>query len=123
MQRKKSLTEAEHRLMDVIWDRGPSTVAEVHEALPAGNNLAYSTVLTTMRILEEKGWLRHTKDGRAFVYHPQAAREEASRHAVRDVLHKFFGNRADLLVLNLLEDEQISRTELTRLKKLIAGER
>ena len=109
--------------MNVIWDRGPATVADVHEALPAGLGLAYSTVLTTLRILEEKGWLRHTKDGRAFVDHPETPRAEASRHAVRDVMTKFFGNRADLLVLNLLDDEQISPAELKRLKKLIAGER
>jgi len=121
--RKKSLTEAEHRLMQVIWDRGPSTVAEVHEALPAALGLAYSTVLTTMRILEEKGWLSHTKDGRAFVYQAVVDRQEAGRHAVRDLLDKFFGNRADLLVLNMIENEEISPAELSHLKKLIKEQR
>jgi predicted transcriptional regulator len=118
--RKKSLTDAEHRLMQTIWERGPSTVADVHAAQPA---LAYSTVLTTMRILEEKGWLRHTKEGRAFVYHPIVNRDEAGRHAVRDLLDKFFGSRADLLVLNMIENEEISRAELDRLKKLTHKEK
>ena len=117
--RKKSLTEAEHRLMQVIWDRGSSTVAEVHASLPADLELAYSTVLTTMRILEEKGWLRHTKDGRAFLYQAVVGRSEAGSHAVKDLLDKFFGNRADLLVLNMMENEEISPAELKRLKKLI----
>lgn len=121
--RKKSLTEAEHRLMQVIWDRGPSTVADVHAGLPPEFDLAYSTVLTTMRILEDKGWLRHTKDGRAFVYHPNVDREEAGRHAVRDLLDKFFGNRADLLVLNMIENEEISPAELKRLKQMIEEKR
>ena len=69
MARKTSptLTEAELRLMNVLWTRGPSTVGDVVEALPAEVDLAYSTVLTTLRILEEKGYLRHAKEGRAFV--------------------------------------------------------
>jgi predicted transcriptional regulator len=117
----KPLTDAEHRVMNVVWDLAEATVASVHESL-AAEGLAYSTVLTTMRILEEKGWLTHTKEGRAFVYRPVTPREEAGRHAVRDLLGKFFGNRADLLVMNLLEDEKLSRRELDRLKKLIAKE-
>jgi len=121
MPPNKPLTEAELRIMDVLWDHGPSTVGGVHDRLPPSLDLAYSTVLTTMRILEEKGWLRHTKEGRAFVYHAETDRAGASRDAVREVVRKFFGNRADMLVLNLLQDEKISRAELNRLKKLIAG--
>lgn len=122
MARKKStsLTDAELRLMEVIWQRGESTVADVAEAVP---HLAYSTVLTTLRILEEKGYLTHTKDRRAFVYAPVVDRTEASRSAVRHLLTRFFGNRADLLVLNMIEDEAISSAELDRLKKLINEEK
>ena len=115
----KPLTDAELRVMNAVWDLGQATVAAVHAQL-ADEGLAYSTVLTTMRILEEKGWLTHTKEGRAFVYEPVTARDVAGRNAIRDLLGKFFSNRADLLVANLLEDEKLSRKELDRLKKLIA---
>ena len=84
MPRKKSphLTEAELRLMQVLWDRGPSTVTEVLEALPAKPALAYSTVITTLRILETKGYARHTKDGRAFHYEALVGRQDARRNAL-----------------------------------------
>ena len=124
MARKKSLdlTEAELRLMDVIWRKGSATVAEVAEGLPKELGLAYNTVLTTLRILEDKGYLRHTKpnEGRAFVYHPVVGQKEASRSAVRRLLTRFFGDSPEELVLNLLEDEELSEQELKRIRKLIA---
>ena len=126
MARKKSqdLTEAELRLMDVIWSKGSATVAEVAEALPKQLGLAYNTVLTTMRILEEKGYVRHTKskEGRAFPYHPMVGPKEASRNAVRRLLTRFFQNSPEELVLNLLEDEELSEQELSRIRKRIAEE-
>jgi predicted transcriptional regulator len=124
MARKTSptLTEAELRLMNVLWTQGPSTVGDVVEALPDDVDLAYSTVLTTLRILEDKGYLRHAKEGRAFVYHPVVGREEVSRNAIRYVLDRFFGNRRDQLVLSILNDEDISERELTRLRELIGEE-
>ena len=127
MARKKSphLTEAELRLMDVIWAKGSATVAEVADALPRKLGLAYNTVLTTLRILEDKGYLRHTnsKEGRAFVYHALVGREEASRSAVRHLLSRYFGNSREALVLNLLEDEGIDKQELQRIRELIADEK
>jgi BlaI family transcriptional regulator, penicillinase repressor len=105
--------------MDILWERGAATVNEVAEALPGDAPLAYSTVLTTLRILERKGYIRHKKEGRAFVYEPVVGRGEASRNAVRYVLSRFFGNSPELLVLNILGDERIDRQELERLKSLI----
>lgn len=126
MARKKSpnLTDAELRLMDVIWEKGAATVSDVAEALPRELGLAYNTVLTTMRILEEKGFLRHTKskEGRAFVYRAVVGREEASRTAVRQLVSRFFRNSPELLVLNLIEDEELSRKELRNIRALLAGE-
>jgi predicted transcriptional regulator len=126
LARKKSpnLTEAELRLMDVVWEKGEATVSEVAEALPRELGLAYNTVLTTMRILEEKGFLRHTKskEGRAFVYRAVVGRDEASRTALRYLVSRFFRNSPELLVLNLLEDEELSRKELGRIRALLAGE-
>ena len=121
MPRKKSatLTEAELRLMDVIWEKGAATVAEVAEALPKDLGLAYNSVLTTLRILEEKGYLRHTKpeEARAFVYSAVVG-----RNAVRYLVSRFFRNSPELLVLNLLEDEELSARELQRIRNLIAEE-
>jgi predicted transcriptional regulator len=126
LARKKSpnLTEAELRLMDVVWEKGEATVSEVAEALPRELGLAYNTVLTTMRILEEKGFLRHSKskEGRAFVYRAVVGRDEASRTAVRYLVSRFFRNSPELLVLNLLEDEEISRKELRRIRALLTAE-
>lgn len=122
--RSSGLTEAEIRLMDVIWDKGSATVSDVAEALPKELGLAYNTVLTTMRILEDKGYLEHTKpaEGRAFVYRPLVGREEASRNAVRHLISKFFRNSPELLVLNVLNDEELSETELQRIRQLVAEE-
>lgn len=126
MARKRSphLTEAELRLMDVLWDRGSATVAEVAEALPQDLGLAYNTVLTTLRILEEKGYVAHTKreEARAFVYQPVVGRDEAGRSAVRYLVSRFFRNSPELLVLNLLEDEQLDEKELSRIRQLISEE-
>ena len=126
MARKKSLnlTEAELRLMDVVWEKGSATVAEVADALPKAVGLAYNTVLTTMRILEEKGYLTHTKrdDARAFVYKAVVGRNEAGRNAVRYLVSRFFRNSPELLVLNLLVDEELSANELARIRKMVAGE-
>jgi Predicted transcriptional regulator len=111
--------------MDVIWRRGSATVAEVAEGLPKDLGLAYNTVLTTLRILEDKGYLRHTKpnEGRAFLYHPVVGQKEASRSAVRRLLTRFFSDSPEELVLNLLADEELSEQELKRIRKLIAEER
>lgn len=124
MPRKKSLnlTEAELRLMDIVWDKGAVTVGEVAAALPGEASLAYNTVLTTLRILEQKGYLRHTKptEGRAFVYRAVVDRKQASRNAVRHVLRRFFANSPALLVLNLLDEADLSQQELRNIRSLLA---
>jgi len=121
--RKKSphLTESELRLMEVIWQQGSATVARVAHALPKSLGLAYNTVLTTLRILEDKGYLRHTtaKDSRAFIYSALVSREQASRRAVRLLLSRFFGGSAKALLLNLIEDEKLDDAELKRVRELL----
>jgi len=109
--------------MDVLWEKGSATVSEVASALPSELDLAYNTVLTTLRILEDKGYLRHTKskDGRAFVYEPTVGRDEAGRNAVRYLVSRFFRNSPEMLVLNLLHDEELSATELARIRKAVKG--
>jgi len=120
MARKKSptLTDAELRLMDVIWQKRSASAADVLDALPDAD-LAYTTVLNTLRILETKGYLRHTKEGKAFVYHPVVERSEASRNAVQYLVSRFFGNSPGMLVSNLIEEEQLNKQDLLRLKQLM----
>jgi predicted transcriptional regulator len=124
MARKQSptLTEAELPIMEILWLKGSAVVTDVVGAL-SNSVIAYNTVLTTLRILERKGYVRHTKEGRAFVYHPVVERGEASRKAVRNLLKRFFQDSPELLILNVLEDEQLDGSELSRLKRLISGER
>jgi predicted transcriptional regulator len=124
--RKKSpnLTEGELRLMDVLWDQGSATVAEVSDGLPKELDLAYNTVLTTLRILEDKGYVEHVKakEGRAFIYRPLIGRNEAGRNAVRYLVSRFFRNSPELLVVNLLKDEELSDKELQRIRQILAEE-
>ena len=121
MARKKSATlaEAELRLMDILWEKGKATVGDVVEALPGRAPLAYNTVLTTMRILEQKGYVRHNESGRAFVYAPIVDREQAQRSAVKQLVTRFFDNSPGLLALNVLENEKLDATEIDRLKRII----
>ena len=120
--RKSSiLTEAELRLMDVLWQKGPATVQQVMEDLPEREPLAYNSVLTTIRILEKKGYVKHVKDGRAFVYSPLVARKEATRSEISRLVNRFFGNSHELLVLNLLEDQGLDAAEIKRLRRMLEG--
>ena len=123
MARSKSatLTEAELRIMNVLWDRGSATVHEVLEALPSKPTLAYNSVLTIVRILEKKAYVKHVKDKRAHVYVPQVDRRDATRSEVRHLMSRFFGNSPELLVLNILEDKSMDAEELDRLRKLLEG--
>ncbi len=108
--------------MEILWDKGAATVTDVADALPKDKPVAYNTVLTMLRILERKGYVRHTKDKRAFVYQPVVDRGQASRSAVRHLLSRFFNDSPELLVLNLLKEKDIDEAELERLKKLIGSD-
>ena len=118
-KKSNTLTEAELRLMKILWRRGESAVNDLVAAMPDGETLAYNSVLTTIRILEQKGYVDHRQEGRAFVYRPCVAEEEASRSEVRHLMSRFFGNSREQLLLSLLGDDQISRKELDRLKEAI----
>jgi len=116
------LTEAELRLMDVLWQKGPCTVQQVLDALPNRLALAYNSVLTTIRILERKGYVEHSKEGRAHVFAPRIERQEATRSEIRHLVNRFFKNSKELLVLNILEERGIDAEELRRLRELLARE-
>jgi BlaI family transcriptional regulator, penicillinase repressor len=121
LPRKQSptLTEAELRLMNVLWLKGAGTVQQVLDWLSDNPTLAYNTVLTTIRILERKGYVGHAKDGRAHVYEPLIEREEATRSEIRHLVSRFFRNSHDALLLNILKDEEIEGAELKRLRKML----
>ncbi len=118
-KKSNTLTEAELRLMKILWRRGESAVNDLVAAMPDGETLAYNSVLTTIRILEQKGYVDHRQEGRAFVYRPCVAEEEASRSEVRHLMSRFFGNSREQLLLSLLGDDEISPAELDRLKGAI----
>lgn len=121
MARKKTptLTEVESRLMAIVWEMGEATVNDVVAALPEDNRPAYNTVLTTMRILEHKGYLRHSKEGRAHVYRPLVSRNQARSQVVRHMVQSFFNDSPELLLLSILENENLTAEELERLKEMI----
>ena len=105
--------------MEVLWAKGPCSVQQVVDALPVDAPLAYNSVLTTIRILEKKGYVEHDKDGRAHIFKPVVARQEAARSEIRNLVRRMFGNSHELLVLNVLEEEQIDLAELKRLREML----
>lgn len=121
MARNKSatLTEAELRIMNVLWESGSVTVHEVLQALPAKPALAYNSVLTTIRILEAKGYVQHVKDRRAHVYTAKVGRKDATRFEIGHLVSRFFGNSHEMLVLNILEEKSLDPEELERLRQLL----
>lgn len=121
MPRKQSatLTEAELRIMNTLWQQGPGTVQQVLDWLPEKPALAYNSVLTTIRILEKKGYVAHLKDGRAHVYQPLVGQQEASRSEIRHLVNRFFRNSHEALLLNILRDDEINDRELKRLREML----
>jgi predicted transcriptional regulator len=117
--RSPALTDAEARVMSVLWRRHTASVADVVVALKKTHAVSYSTVQTILRILEDKGYVSHEKVARAFIYQPRVDERQARRRALRHLVTRLFEGSPSLLVLNVLEDEQIDASELNRLKKLI----
>jgi BlaI family transcriptional regulator, penicillinase repressor len=117
--RSPTLTDAEARVMSVLWQKDSATVADVVAALKRKRPVTYSTVQTILRILEDKGYVSHEKVARAFIYTPRVDARQARRRALKHLLARLFNGSPSLLVLNVLEDDQIEPEELSRLKKLI----
>ena len=117
--RSPTLTDAEARVMSVLWQKDNATVADVVAALKRKRPVTYSTVQTILRILEDKGYVSHQKVARAFIYTPLVDERQARRRALKHLVARLFNDSPSLLVLNVLEDDQIEPEELSRLKKLI----
>ena len=118
-RQSETLTEAELRIMNVLWLKGAGTVQLVLDSLAEKPALAYNSVLTTIRVLERKGYVKHSKDGRAHLYAPRVGREEATRSEIRHLVGRFFKNSHEQLVLNILEERGIEAEELDRMREML----
>jgi predicted transcriptional regulator len=112
-----AFTERELDIMAVLWERGPSMVAEVRAQLT--DDLAHNTVLTMLRILEEKGHVGRTEEGRAHRYHPLVEREAARASALDRLVERVFGGSAELMLTHLMRDRKLDRAELRRVRQLL----
>ena len=112
-----AFTERELDVMTVLWERGAATVAEVRDEL--SDDLAYTTVLTMLRVLEEKGYVGHTEEGRAHRYHPLVEREAAGESAVRRLTRRLFRGSPELLLTHLVSDRGLTEEELLRMRELL----
>ncbi len=118
--RSPVLTPVETEIMKVLWDAGPSSVASVTENLPGRRH--YNTVLTILRILEQKGYVKHADDpkGRGYLYSAKVTRSRATKMFVKDLVDRMFGGRMDALVANLIEEEGLSAAEMKRIQTAIS---
>lgn len=112
-----SFTERELDVMDVLWETRTATVAEVRERL--SDELAYTTVLTVLRTLEEKGYVGHEEEGRAHRYFPRVERQAAGRSALSRMLRKLFKDSPEMLLTHLVSDRRVSDEELRRMRRLL----
>jgi predicted transcriptional regulator len=114
-----TLTEAELRIMNILWARGSGSVQQVLDSITQIPVLAYNSVLTTIRVLEKKGYLKHLKDGRAHIYTPVVGKKEATRSEIRHLVSRFFKDSHEQLVLNVIEDQTLEPEELERLRLML----
>ena len=112
------LADREAELMEVLWDHGPSTVAEVRDRVP--DDLAYTTVLTMLRTLEAKGYVTHDTEGKAHRYSAVIERDAARRSALRAMSEKFFKGSTATLLTHFVAQERLTDTDVQRLRKLLA---
>ena len=115
---EKPLTPLELEIMNVLWDHGPATVAEVQPRLAGG--LAYTTVMTMLSVLLRKKKVKRVQEGRAFRYRPAVTRQRATGSAVEDLVQRMFGGSAEALLMTLVEARGIDSKDLSRLSKLVA---
>jgi predicted transcriptional regulator len=112
-------TEGEMEILRVLWERGPSTVREVHEAIEPGRRTGYTTVLKLLQIMTDKGLVRRDESERAHVYEPRVPREDTQSQLVGDLLERVFSGSASALVLRALSSKRTSSEELARIRKIL----
>lgn len=121
MARKKSeqLTDGEQGIMEILWERGESSVKDIAAALSQEKPTAYTTVQTMCKILAEKGYADYRKEGRAFVYRARISRTEARQSALKNLLNRFFGSSPELLAQHLMQETDIELKDLEALQQKI----
>ena len=117
------LTRQELQIMKVVWERGAATVKEVCDAMSQRKATAYTTILTLMGILEEKGALIHSRSGRAYVYKPLLSRQQATRNQIHDVLTRFFDGSPEKMIASVLENEIREPEQLGNVRNLLESRR
>jgi predicted transcriptional regulator len=120
-KRSKVLTEAEQRVMLVLWAKGEASVRDVTDALQRNRSVAYNTVLTILRILTDKGYVAPRQEGRAFIYTPLVSRLEARSQALKQLVAQFFEGSSTVLAQHLVAEEEVDFEELEALKRDIDG--
>lgn len=120
---RRTLTPQELEIMKIVWRNGPSTVRDVYEALRRDRPVAYTTVLTMMRILERKGHLRSRTEERAHVFSPVRSEQRVLRDMVREFLNRVFNGSAEPLVQHLVRDGRLSESELREIIRQLKEER
>lgn len=113
-----SLTDREADVMQVLWDQGPCLVAEVRERL--SDELAYTTVLTVLRVLESKGYVGHREEGRGHRYFPNVKQKVARRNAIQHLTDKLFKGSAELLLSHMVSEQSLSPEQIQRMRRLLA---
>jgi predicted transcriptional regulator len=122
-RRKDTLTDQELQIMKVVWDLGQATVREVYEKLLERRAIAYTTVMTMMNILEQKGQLKREQADRAYVYRPSQPKQAVVREMVRDFVNRVFDGAAEPLVVHLVEDKKLSPAEITEIARLLRSKK
>jgi BlaI family penicillinase repressor len=124
MRRKSpTLTEQELEIMKVVWQFGTATVRDVYETLLARRRIAYTTVMTMMKIMEEKKYLRRQLEGRAYVYEGTRPKKQMTREMVSEFINRVFNGSAGPLLAHLVEDRRLSEKELKQIAKMIRENR
>jgi BlaI family transcriptional regulator, penicillinase repressor len=114
-----TLTPQELELMKIVWQKGQATVRDVYETLLEHRKIAYTTVMTMMRVLEKKGYVKTHRANRAFVYRPARPQRQVVRSMVREFVDRVFNGSAQPLLVHLVEDRRLSPEELEELERLI----
>ena len=117
--KRKTLTDQELEIMKIIWDLERATVRDVYEVMLAGRKIAYTTVMTMMNILEEKGYLKKRAEARAYVYRPARPKSEVVRAMVRDFVNRVFNGSAQPLLVELVKDRHLSQAEIEKIGREI----
>jgi predicted transcriptional regulator len=117
--RSKTLTEQELEIMKIVWDRGHATVRDVYETLLGRRRVAYTSVMTMMNILEQKGHLKRKQVDRAYLYESTKPRAQVTRGMVREFVDRVFNGSAEPLLLHLVEDEKLTEKDLDEMKRII----